>query len=165
MKSLNCVQLLVTPWTAAYQAPLSMGFSRQKYWSEVPLPSPYNVLIYVTKTDFMENNKKTVTVKYNRFWLIMCTYLHFVSTWHCWMWSWKQMHTQDFTIGSSALLSGLTVYDSFKQSHCTFIISIAAMNYQRIPDFAYFPWCQLTTPINHSGTYVSSQKPMLIYWW
>ena len=34
----SCVQLLVTPWTAAYQAPLSMGFSRQEYWSGVPLP-------------------------------------------------------------------------------------------------------------------------------
>ena len=31
---------LATPWTAAHQAPLSMGFSRQKYWSGVPLPSP-----------------------------------------------------------------------------------------------------------------------------
>ena len=31
---------LATPWTAAYQAPLSMGFSRQKYWNGVPLPSP-----------------------------------------------------------------------------------------------------------------------------
>ena len=31
---------LVTPWTAAHQAPLSMGFSRQNYWSGVPLPSP-----------------------------------------------------------------------------------------------------------------------------
>ena len=31
---------VVTPWTAAYQAPWSMGFSRQKYWSGVPLPSP-----------------------------------------------------------------------------------------------------------------------------
>ena len=30
---------LATPWTAAYQAPPSMGFSRQKYWSGVPLPS------------------------------------------------------------------------------------------------------------------------------
>ena len=39
MKSLSCVQLLATPWTAAYQAPLSMGFSRQEYWSEVTLPS------------------------------------------------------------------------------------------------------------------------------
>ena len=40
MKSLSCVQLLVTPWTAAYQAPPSMGFSSQEYWSGVPLPSP-----------------------------------------------------------------------------------------------------------------------------
>ena len=39
-KSLSCVRLLATPWTAAYQAPLSMGFSRQEYWSGVPLPSP-----------------------------------------------------------------------------------------------------------------------------
>ena len=31
---------LATPWTAAYQAPPSMGFSRQEYWSGVPLPSP-----------------------------------------------------------------------------------------------------------------------------
>ena len=35
---------LATPWTAAYQAPLSMGFSRQKYWSGVPLPSPLRAL-------------------------------------------------------------------------------------------------------------------------
>ena len=34
------VRLLATPWTAAYQAPLSMGFARQEYWSGVPLPSP-----------------------------------------------------------------------------------------------------------------------------
>ena len=34
---------LATPWTAAYQGPPSMGFSRQKYWSGVPLPSPKNV--------------------------------------------------------------------------------------------------------------------------
>ena len=40
VKSLSCVQLLVTPWTAAYQAPPSMGFSRQEYWSGVPSPSP-----------------------------------------------------------------------------------------------------------------------------
>ena len=40
VKSLNCVQLLETPWTVAHQAPLSMGFARQEYWSGVPLPSP-----------------------------------------------------------------------------------------------------------------------------
>ena len=40
VKLLSRVQLLVTPWTAAHQAPPSMGFSRQEYWSGVPLPSP-----------------------------------------------------------------------------------------------------------------------------
>ena len=39
VKSLSHVPLLATSWTAAHQAPLSMGFSRQEYWSEVPLPS------------------------------------------------------------------------------------------------------------------------------
>ena len=40
MKSLSCVRLFVTPWIVAYQAPPSMGFSRQEYWSGVPFPSP-----------------------------------------------------------------------------------------------------------------------------
>ena len=40
VKSLSHVRLLATPWTAAYQAPPSMGLSRQEYWSEVPSPSP-----------------------------------------------------------------------------------------------------------------------------
>ena len=40
VKSLSHVRLLATPWTAAYQAPPSMGFSRQDYWSGLPLPSP-----------------------------------------------------------------------------------------------------------------------------
>ena len=41
VKSLSRVRLLATSWTAAYQAPPSMGFSRREYWSGVPLPSPY----------------------------------------------------------------------------------------------------------------------------
>ena len=44
VKSLSRVWLSATPWTAAYQAPPSVGFSRQKYWSGVPLPSPDNLL-------------------------------------------------------------------------------------------------------------------------
>ena len=40
VKSLSRLQLLATPWTAAFQASPSMGFSRQEYWSGVPLPSP-----------------------------------------------------------------------------------------------------------------------------
>ena len=44
VKLLSRVRLLVTPWTAAYQAPLSMGFFRQEYWSGLPLPSPFLML-------------------------------------------------------------------------------------------------------------------------
>ena len=40
VKSLSCVWLFVTPWTVASQGPLSMGFSRQEYWSGLPFPSP-----------------------------------------------------------------------------------------------------------------------------
>ena len=40
VKSLSHVQLSATPWTVAHQAPLSMGFSRQEYWSGLPFPSP-----------------------------------------------------------------------------------------------------------------------------
>ena len=45
VKSLNRVRLLAPPWTAAHQAPPSMGFSKQEYWSGVPLPSPFYVLV------------------------------------------------------------------------------------------------------------------------
>ena len=50
VKLLSHVRLLATSWTAAYQAPLSMGFSRQEYWSGVPLPSLYFIL------DLIKNN-------------------------------------------------------------------------------------------------------------
>ena len=43
MKSLSRVRHLVTPWTAAYQAPPSVGCSRQEYWSGVPLPSYHSI--------------------------------------------------------------------------------------------------------------------------
>ena len=39
MKSLSCVRLLATPWTAAHQAPPSMGFARQEHWSGLPFPA------------------------------------------------------------------------------------------------------------------------------
>jgi len=51
VKSLSCVWLLATPWTAVYQAPPSMGFSRQEYWSGVPVASPCD---YGTRLDSLE---------------------------------------------------------------------------------------------------------------
>ena len=44
VKLLSRAQLLATPWTGDHQAPPSMGFSRQEYWSGVPLPSPFDIL-------------------------------------------------------------------------------------------------------------------------
>ena len=59
VKSLSRVWLLATPWTAAYQAPPSMGFSRQEHWSRVSLPSPRGECITYdkkTKTDALEKD-------------------------------------------------------------------------------------------------------------
>ena len=61
VKLLSRVRLLATPWIAAYQAPLPMGFSRQEYWSGVPLPSPskqYYTTLYHTFLLFHQNHFK-----------------------------------------------------------------------------------------------------------
>ena len=52
MKSLSRVRLLATPWTAAHQAPLAMGFSGQEYWSGVPLPSLLSELLLLLLSPF-----------------------------------------------------------------------------------------------------------------
>ena len=43
LSCISCVQLFETPWMVACQTPLSMGFSRQGYWSGLPFPSPGNL--------------------------------------------------------------------------------------------------------------------------
>ena len=69
VQSLSRVKLFATPWTAAYQAPLSMGFSRQEYWSGVPLPSPTTTLLeiirhkYPTKASLVAHSVKNLPVK------------------------------------------------------------------------------------------------------
>ena len=66
MKSLSCVWLFATPWTAAHQAPPSMGFSRQEYWSGVPLTSPRVIsnIFLIKKIDIPF--KKKSSCKYQR---------------------------------------------------------------------------------------------------
>ena len=61
VKSLSSVQPSATPWTAAYQAPLSMGFARQEYWSWVPLPSLhiYTVEYYYVIRNELPSHEKT----------------------------------------------------------------------------------------------------------
>ena len=50
VKSLSPVRLFATPWTVAHQAPLSMGFSKQEYWSGLPFPSPITNLDSILKS-------------------------------------------------------------------------------------------------------------------
>ena len=67
VKSLSHVQLLATPWTTAHQVPPSMGFSRQEYWSGVPLPSPCLCLktpYLVYSVDSLTLNSWSVTLSH-----------------------------------------------------------------------------------------------------
>ena len=55
VKLLSRVQLPATPWTAAYQAPPSMGFARQEYWSGLPLPSPNTIQMCLSLLSLKNN--------------------------------------------------------------------------------------------------------------
>ena len=55
VKSLNHVRLFATPWAVAYQAPLSMGFTRQQYWSGLPFSSPLQAKAFAFSMIFQNN--------------------------------------------------------------------------------------------------------------
>ena len=59
VKLLSRVRLFATPWTAAYQAPPSMGFSRQQYWSGVPSPSP----VFISKRILYRQRSQQLNVQ------------------------------------------------------------------------------------------------------
>ena len=62
VKSLSLLRLLATPWTSAHHAPPSMGFSRQEYWSGLPLPSLWDMLVSINYSmDFKALRKNTHT--------------------------------------------------------------------------------------------------------
>ena len=76
-KSFQTVQLFLTPWTVAHQVPLSVGFSRQEYWSELPFPPPGDLVgIDFSRTLTM----KTVVVfhhpEMSRFCSVIITSVH-----------------------------------------------------------------------------------------
>ena len=66
VKSLSRAWLFATPWTVAHQAPLSMGFSRQEYWSGVPLPSPWYCGNFFKKDSYLS------TIYHERFTKEVC---------------------------------------------------------------------------------------------
>ena len=80
LKSLSHIRLLATPWTAAYQAPPSMGFSRQEYWSGVPLPSPWL---------YLRLYKYSITVKTILSTGMFSTCHNPMNWWFSWSFSWR----------------------------------------------------------------------------
>ena len=77
VKSFSSVWLLATLWTVAYQAPLSMGFFREGYWSELPFPSPGDLPKWPIKCIFQHNtwfthesNRRVSFVKFTKHFLI-----------------------------------------------------------------------------------------------
>ena len=92
VKSLSRVQLFATPWAAAYQALPSMGFSRQEYWSGVPLPSPVRH-DWVTNTPQSQGkmlySSRVIQVTYCLFfylrhplkWKLLSRDQHFATSW------------------------------------------------------------------------------------
>ena len=65
VKSLSHVRLSATPWTVAYQAPPSVGFSRQEYWSGLPFPSPLYIYNYLYLYIYMYTNPQYFSDKLN----------------------------------------------------------------------------------------------------
>ena len=82
-----CVRLLATPWTAAYQAPPSMGFSRQDYWSGVPLLSPiwYTTAFWIPAKPLHLRSMLSKSIR--------CTENCNICSWH-----WSTERTQFFSI-------------------------------------------------------------------
>ena len=76
VKSLSRVRLFVTPWTATYQAPLSMGFSRQEYWNGVPSPSPIIQPTLPTKPTGAQSYKETINWCKHLTQLCLCNTAH-----------------------------------------------------------------------------------------
>ena len=98
-KSLSLVQLLATPWTAAYQAPLSMGFSRQEYWSGMPSPSPL-ALDYLLIFAFLS----------------LSVYWHIWTIDVFWIWETRQMRQNWLILTNTCalLLSGTYLYSVYQ---------------------------------------------------
>ena len=76
VKSLSRFRLFWTPWTASYQAPPSMWFSRQEYWSGVPLPSP----VFLLDHTILITVASLYSVK-SRVWFKLCSLKNVLAVW------------------------------------------------------------------------------------
>ena len=119
VKSLSHVWFLVTPWTEAYQAPPSMGFSRQEYWSGLPLPSPHPDM----------TTGKTITLTYGPLSAKQCLLFYyfvitFLSRSKCLLTSWLQ--SLSTVISEPRKVKSVTV-STFPPSICHEMMGLGAM--------------------------------------
>ena len=101
VKSSSCVRLLLTLWIAAYQAPPSMGFSRQENWSGLPLPSPSGIL-FIHKKEWNNASCTNINGDYHTKWSkseranILWYHLYVESKmWHKWNYIWNRNRLTD----------------------------------------------------------------------
>ena len=109
VKSLSCVWLSATPWTAAHQSPPSMGFSRQEYWSGVPLPSPSwtrNLFFSKQFADEFYNQEKKLNTNLKR--SETCQNLQLI----------KNMKSRELWIDEQSLLPSLMGCQSWRSPTC-----------------------------------------------
>ena len=126
VKSISCVWLLATPWTAAYPALPSMGFSRQEYWSGLPLPSPKNKLGRWNRSSGFSH--VTLKLKYFQwqYWAIVCCLVAKLSDslWPDWLQPARLLCPWDFPgkdtgVGCHFLLQGIFLTQD--QTHISYI--------------------------------------------
>ena len=128
VKSLSCVRLFMTPCTAAYQALLSMGFSRQEYWSGLPLPSPLRVATCWKNYFFWFVRKKDATGKGSGQWATVMI--------HSWNIIWNQLLKERFRreISSSSSQSWLV----FQIQGERYIIHVLLVHSEKSWDLHFF---------------------------
>ena len=95
VKSLSCVWPSATPWTAAYQAPPSLGFSRREYWSGAPLPSPTS-----HSANPQNKSKSLLNLSFGGKWAEVCG-----APGHCMSLSHSQLFAAPWTVACQAGLS------------------------------------------------------------
>ena len=102
VKSLSRVQLFATPWTAAYQAPPSMGFSRQEYWSGMPSPSPIRFRLY------RRNTTDVMLFLLSAFFFLVPFFLAVLGL-HCCVWAFSSCSRRGLLFSCSASVHGLLI--------------------------------------------------------
>ena len=152
VKSLSRVQLLATPWTAAYQAPPSMGFSRQEYWSGVPLlgslKGGFNICISSHKVSMTSSSLMTLSSISLQPDTPMARSVS--------LWSPKEPHLWNYKV----IYSILWLHSSTSSSFYLSLIH-QLLNHESFPLMPTFYW----PPFHPLSPHLTFQDPILSTWY